>query len=111
VSQQKGSGGGRSGRGAKGADSGDGLWQVEHAASEDLATEALDVARVWEEAYTELVELEERLLARIRELLPEMSPTARREAELSDVPMLVQHLQAFKYRRALWRRRVGELSD
>ena len=35
---------------------------------------------------------------------------ARQEAELSNLPVIVQHLQQFKYRRAFWLQRVAQLN-
>jgi hypothetical protein len=65
---------------------------------------------MWETTYRELIEMEESLLSRIRELLPTLSQAARQEAELSNLPVIVQHLQQFKYRRAFWRERVAQLN-
>jgi hypothetical protein len=39
-----------------------------------------------------------------------LSPAARREAELTNLPMIAEHLQTFKYRRAHWQERVSQLS-
>ena len=76
-----------------------------HLESEDLATSSVEVARLWEDAYTELIDLERKMLERLHSVLPTLSAHARREAELTNLPMLVQHLQTFVYRRAWWRRR------
>jgi hypothetical protein len=65
---------------------------------------------MWETTYRELIEMEESLLERIHELLPSLSPAARQEAELSNLPVIVQHLQQFKYRRAYWMQRVAQLN-
>jgi hypothetical protein len=80
-----------------------------HLESEDLNTNSAEIARLWEETYTELIDLERKVLARVQTLLPGLSTAARREAELTNVPMMVQHLQTFIYRRAWWRRRREEL--
>ena len=50
------------------------------------------------------------MLDRLHSVLPTLSAPARREAELTNLPMLVQHLQSFVYRRAWWRRRREELN-
>jgi len=65
-----------------------------HLEREDPTTTSVRVARIWTEAYTELVEFEE---------------DARHEAELTNLPMIVQHLQTFRYRLAHWRKRLQEL--
>lgn len=67
------------------------------------------MARIWTEAYTELVEFEEAILASMTERLSSLSEDARHEAELTNVPMIVQHLQTFRYRLAHWRKRLQEL--
>ncbi len=77
--------------------------------SEDLNTNSPEIARLWENTYTELIDLERKVLDKVQTLLPNMSAPARREAELTNVPMMVQHLQMFTYRRAWWRRRREEL--
>jgi hypothetical protein len=67
------------------------------------------VARLWENTYGELVDMERKVLAHVLTLMPGLSSSARREAELTNVPMLAQHLQTFMYRRAWWHRRREEL--
>lgn len=67
------------------------------------------MARLWVRSYDELVAFEERMLARLTEMLPELSSQARQEAELTNLPMIVQHLETFRYRRAHWRRRLADL--
>jgi hypothetical protein len=75
---------------------------LKHMESEDLATVSADVARFWQEAYDELVKMEEQLLAQLEGMLPKLSYAARREAELTNLPMINDHLQTFRYRRAHW---------
>jgi hypothetical protein len=71
---------------------------------------SLEVARFWQEAYDELVRMEEKLLGQLESMLPRLSPAARREAELTNLPMINDHLQTFRYRRAHWRQRVDALN-
>lgn len=80
-----------------------------HLASEDPETDSLEVARHWIAAYSELIAVEEKVLGRLRELLPTLSESARREAELTNLPRLIQHLQTFRYRRAHWRRQLAHI--
>lgn len=80
-----------------------------HLESEDPATSSIEVARAWVAAYGELVEFEQTVLVRLQELMPGLSPDARHEAELTNLPMIVQHLQTFRYRHAHWRQRLQEL--
>ena len=81
-----------------------------HLDSENPDTDSVEVARHWIDAYAELVEFEEKVLGRLQELLPTLSESARREAELTNLPMVVQHLQTFRYRRAHWRRQLGHIN-
>jgi hypothetical protein len=83
---------------------------AKHIATEDLATTSVVVARFWQGAYDELVRMEEQLLDQLESMLPMLSPAARREAELTNLPMIAEHLQTFKYRRAHWQERVSQLS-
>jgi hypothetical protein len=53
--------------------------------------------------------MEQRLLQQLEAMLPKLSQAARREAELTNLPMINDHLQTFKYRRAHWHQRVAEL--
>jgi len=78
--------------------------------SEDLTTTSVQVARFWQSAYDELVRMEEQLLAQLEGMLPNLSRAARREAELTNLPMINEHLQTFKYRRAHWHERVESLN-
>ncbi len=81
-----------------------------HSESEDLATMSVEVARFWQEAYDELVQMEEKLLSQLEAMLPRLSPAARREAELTNLPMINDHLQTFRYRRAHWKQRLEALN-
>jgi hypothetical protein len=83
---------------------------LQHAESEDLSTLSVEVARFWQEAYDELVRMEEQLLSQLESMLPRLSPAARREAELTNLPMINDHLQMFRYRRAHWKERVEALN-
>jgi hypothetical protein len=83
---------------------------LQHSESEDLATISLEVAHFWQDAYDELVRMEEQLLGQLEAMLPRLSPAARREAELTNLPMINDHLQTFRYRRAHWKQRVDALN-
>jgi hypothetical protein len=93
-----------------GGGAGAGEWSVgTHVEREDPGTTSIELARMWETTYHELIEMEESLLRRIHDILPTLSAVARQEAELSNLPLIVQHLQTFKYRLAFWHQRVAEL--
>jgi hypothetical protein len=53
--------------------------------------------------------MEEQLLGQLEAMLPRLSRAARREAELTNLPMINDHLQTFRYRRAHWSERVESL--
>ncbi len=82
-----------------------------HVQREDTETASVEIARTWETAYSELVDFESKLLNRVRKRLPVLSEAARHEAELTNIPMIVEHLQTFKYRLSFWRRRRMELEQ
>ena len=82
-----------------------------HLRREDPNTTSVEIARMWETAYDELVDFEQKLLNRVRTRMPVLSEAARHEAELTNLPMIVEHLQTFKYRLAFWRRRRMELEQ
>jgi hypothetical protein len=83
---------------------------LKHMESEDLTTQSVEIARFWHSAYDELVRMEEQLLRQLEQMLPKLSHAARREAELTNLPMINEHLQMFMYRRAHWHERVESLN-
>lgn len=50
--------------------------------------------------------MEESVLARIRQLMAKQSPQARREVELTNVPVVVAQVARFRFRRGIWESRV-----
>ncbi len=72
----------------------------------DPATASLEQALFWRNIYTEIVAMEESVLARIRHLMAKQSPQARREVELTNVPVVVAQVERFRSRRAIWDSRV-----
>jgi hypothetical protein len=75
----------------------------------DPLTGTLEQAIYWRKIYSEIVEMEEGVLARIHELMAGQSPEARREAELSNVPVVLAQLARFKRRRVYWDKRIRQL--
>jgi hypothetical protein len=75
----------------------------------DPLTGTLEQAVYWEKIYGEIVTMEEGVLARIRELMVDQSPEARREAELSNVPVVFAQLARFKRRHGYWEKRIRQL--
>ena len=64
----------------------------------------------WRKIYREIVTMEESVLARIRELMAKQSPHARREVELTNVPVVVAQAERFRQRLGYWEARVHELN-
>ena len=51
--------------------------------------------------------MEQSVLARIRQLMAAQSPQARREVELTNVPVVVAQVERFRSRWAIWDSRVA----
>jgi hypothetical protein len=66
----------------------------------------LEQALFWRGIYTEIVAMEESVLARIRHLMAKQSPQAQREVELTNVPVVVAQVERFRARLGLWEARV-----
>ncbi len=71
----------------------------------------LQQAVYWSEVYTEILAMEEKVLARIRELMLTQSDTARREVELTNVPVVVAQAERFRQRLGYWVARVADLQQ
>ena len=69
----------------------------------------LEQALYWSQVYTEILSMEEKVLARIRELMLTQSETARREVELTNVPVVVAQAERFRQRLGYWEARVTAL--
>lgn len=72
----------------------------------DPANASLDQALFWRGIYTEILDMEESVLDRIRQLMVRQSPQVRREVELTNVPVVVAQVERFRSRRELWESRV-----
>jgi hypothetical protein len=68
-------------------------------------------ALYWRQIYTEILAMEEKVLARIRELMTKQSNEGRREVELTNVPVVVAQAERFRQRLGYWDARVAELDD
>jgi hypothetical protein len=69
----------------------------------------LEQAVYWSQVYSEILAMEEKVLARIRELMQTQSATARREVELTNVPVVVAQAERFRQRLGYWDSRVEDL--
>ena len=75
----------------------------------DPHTASLEQAQYWSRIYGEILGMEEQVMARIRELMSKQSPQARREVELSNVPVVAAQAERFRQRLEFWRARLREL--
>jgi hypothetical protein len=70
---------------------------------------SMDQAVYWKQVYTDILAMEEKVLARIRQLMKTQSETARREVELTNVPVVVAQAERFRQRLGYWDDRIREL--
>jgi len=75
-----------------------------------LADATLEHALYWRQIYTEILSMEEKVLARIRQLMNTQSEEARREVELTNVPVVVAQAERFRQRLSYWEARVAQLN-
>ena len=64
----------------------------------DTATASLEQALFWRGIYTEILAMEESVLARIQHLMANQSPQARRGVELISVPVVEAQAMRFRVR-------------
>jgi len=70
----------------------------------------LKQALYWRKIYGEILAMEEKVLKRIRQLMATQSHEARREVELTNVPVVVAQAEKFRQRLGYWEARVHELN-
>jgi hypothetical protein len=76
---------------------------------EDPSAHSPDVVRRWLRAYAELESLESELLDLLAARAARMSKEARREAEETNLPVLLSQFVRFRKRRDYWQQREREL--
>src|SRR4029077_13244614 len=69
----------------------------------------IQLALYWRTIYSEILAMEESVLARIRQLMLTQSDEGRREIELTNVPVVVAQAERFRQRLGYWEARVVEL--
>jgi hypothetical protein len=74
----------------------------------DPAGATLEQALFWRTIYTEILTMEESVLERIEQLMVDQSPQARREVELTNVPVVAAQAERFRSRLGFWESRVLE---
>jgi hypothetical protein len=75
----------------------------------DLGTASMEQALFWTEVYGEIMTMEEKVMARVQELMAAQSPTVRREVQLTNVPVIASQVERFRQRHHYWALRVQEL--
>jgi hypothetical protein len=73
------------------------------------AEATLEHALYWRAIYADILEMEEKVLARIRQLMETQSAEGRREVELTNVPVVVAQAERFRQRLGYWDDRVAKL--
>jgi hypothetical protein len=73
------------------------------------ADATLEHALYWRQIYSEILAMEEKVLDRIRQLMNTQSEEARREVELTNVPVVVAQAERFRQRLGYWDARLAEL--
>jgi hypothetical protein len=74
-----------------------------------LAATTLESALYWRQIYSEMLEMEEKVLARIDLLMDTQSEVVKRELALTNVPVVVAQAVRFRQRLGYWEARVTEL--
>jgi len=79
------------------------------------AEASLKQALYWRQIYTEILAMEKKVLDRIYQLMAKQSEAARREVELTNVPVVVAQAEKFRQRLGTGRRgsnsSTGSLRD
>jgi hypothetical protein len=75
----------------------------------DLGTASIEQALFWTKVYGEILVMEEKVMARVQELMSAESPTVRREVELTNVPVIASQVERFRQRHVYWDLKVKEL--
>ncbi|MHB8613770.1 MAG: hypothetical protein ACYDAL_15310 [Candidatus Dormibacteraceae bacterium] len=74
------------------------------------ADSTLEHALYWRQIYSEILEMEEKVLARIHQLMNAQSEEVKREVELTNVPVVVAQAERFRQRLGYWTDRVSQLN-
>jgi hypothetical protein len=74
-----------------------------------LDESTLERALYWRQIYSEMLEMEERVLARIDLLMDTQSDVVMSEVELTNVPVVVAQAERFRERLGYWEARITEL--
>ena len=75
----------------------------------DPKSASMEQALYWRQIYREVLAMEEKVMERIQDLMTKQSPQARREVELTNVPVVAAQAERFRQRLGFWTARVREL--
>lgn len=75
----------------------------------DPGTASVELAVFWTRVYAEILSLEERVIARVQELMVSASPRVRREVELTNLPVIASQVERFRQRHGYWALRLDQL--
>ncbi len=75
----------------------------------DPKSASMEQALYWRQIYREVLAMEEKVMERIQDLMIKQSPQARREVELTNVPVVAAQAERFRQRLGFWTARVREL--
>lgn len=86
-----------------------GDWAQAMDGEDPVSHATLKQALYWTNIYTEILAMEKKVLARIEHLMAAQSVEARREVELTNVPVVVAQAERFRQRLGYWKARIIEL--
>ena len=75
----------------------------------EIGASSITQAIFWRDRYQEILTTEEAVLARVHELMSRQSETTRREAELSNLPVIASQVERFRARLGYWEERLRVL--
>ena len=75
----------------------------------DPRTASMEQALYWRKIYREILAMEEEVMQRIQDLMVRLPAQARREVELTNVPVVAAQAERFRQRLGFWTTRVHEL--
>jgi hypothetical protein len=97
--------GGRTSTLQRGAATGANLWM----ARATLHSQRLNKPSNWRQIYADILEMQEKVLNRIRVLMSLELIEIQHEVELTNVPVVVAQVERFRQRLSYWDSRIAEL--
>ena len=72
---------------------------------------SMEEALYWRQIYVEILAMEEKVMERIHDLMASQTAVARREVELTNVPVIAAQVDRFRQRLGFWTSRLRELGS